>query len=74
MERRVVEHKLGLTPGFTRRYGINRLVYFEETSDIYAAIAREKQLKGWVKRKEIELIESINPDWKDLSKEWNGEI
>jgi hypothetical protein len=47
------------------------LVYFEETSDITAAIAREKQIKGWLRRKKVALIESVNPKWQDLSAEWN---
>ena len=72
LERRVSEHKLGLRQGFTSRYHIVLLVYFEETSDVHAAIERERQLKGWVRRKKIELIESINPEWKDLSDEWSS--
>lgn len=57
LKRRVYEHK-------------NKLVYFEETQDITSAIAREKQIKGWLRRKKIDLIESINPEWKDLSDGW----
>ena len=70
LERRVYEHKNGLAPGFTKRYNINRLVLFEETSDVNEAIAREKQLKGWVRRRKIELIEAANPKWDDLAAEW----
>jgi putative endonuclease len=67
IERRVREHKQGLIPGFTAKYRINRLVYVEETTDVRDAIAREKQIKAWRRAKKIELIESVNPDWKDLS-------
>ena len=68
--RRVYQHKHKLTPGFTSRYGLTRLVYFEETNDVRIAIAREKQIKGWLRRKKIALIESVNPEWKDLSEGW----
>ena len=70
LERRVYEHKTGSIPGFTSRYGLTRLVYYEETESIEAAITREKQLKGWLRRKKLELIECMNPDWRDLSQEW----
>ena len=70
LERRVSEHKHKLIVGFTNRYAIGRLVYFEEHGDIQAAIAREKQLKGWLRARKIALIESINPQWQDLSREW----
>ncbi len=70
LARRIAEHKQGRTPGFTSKYNVNRLVYFECCSDIYQAIEREKQIKGWIRQKKIELIEAQNPDWKDLSKEW----
>ncbi len=72
LERRVYEHKSKLVPGFTSRYNINRLAYFEETNDVEEAITREKQIKGWLRKKKIELIESINPDWEDMSKSWDG--
>jgi putative endonuclease len=68
--RRVLEGKRKMIPGFTSRYNINRLVHFEETMDIESAIAREKQLKSWLRKKKIDLIESTNPDWKDLSEDW----
>jgi putative endonuclease len=67
LERRVYEHKYHLVKGFTNKYKIEKLVYFEETSDIYAAITREKQIKGWLRKKKIALIESMNPGWNDLS-------
>jgi putative endonuclease len=70
LERRVYEHKQKLVPGFTARYNITRLVYFEATQDVHAAIAREKQIKGWLRSKKITLIESANPGWQDLSVEW----
>ena len=73
LERRVYEHKNGLTPGFTKRYNINQLVLVEETSDVNEAITRVKQLKGWVRRRKIELIEAANPRWDDLAAEWYGD-
>ena len=68
--RRVYEHKNKMVEGFTKKYNIKRLVYFEETSDIQAAIAKEKQIKGWLMVKKIALIESKNPEWNDLSEGW----
>ena len=68
--RRVYEHKNKLVPGFTNKYNIQFLVYYEAGSDIHAAIAREKQIKGWLRAKKIALIDSMNPQWKDLSEEW----
>lgn len=70
LERRVAEHQTGAIPGFTRRYHVHHLVYYEETSDVVAAIAREKQIKGWRRERKIALIESDNPEWRDLSAEW----
>ena len=67
--RRVYEHKLKLLEGFTKKYNITKLVYFENTTDVMAAISREKQIKGWLRRKKIVLIESVNPSWKDLSED-----
>ena len=71
LERRVAEHKSGIIPGFTQKYNCKKLVYFESFSDIEQAIAREKQLKGWVRRKKDALIDTINPDRNDLAAEWN---
>ena len=68
--RRVHEHKHKLLRGFTSRYAIDRLVYFEESDDARAAIGREKQLKGWLRARKIALIESTNPRWQDLSRSW----
>ncbi len=70
LERRVYEHKEKTAPGFTSTYNINRLVYYEDFADIRDAIAREKQIKGWLRAKKIALIESVNPKWNDLSEEW----
>ncbi|HEX9445363.1 MAG TPA: GIY-YIG nuclease family protein [Candidatus Binatia bacterium] len=67
LERRVYEHKQKLVPGFTSKYNIAQLVYFEATQDIQPAITREKQIKGWLRKKKIALIESMNPRWNDLS-------
>ena len=69
LERRVYEHKEKTAPGFST-YNINRLVYYEDLADIRDAIAREKQIKGWLRAKKIALIESVNPKWRDLSEEW----
>ena len=70
LHRRVYEHKQELVRGFTQKYKITQLVYFEETPDVKAAIAREKQIKGWLRSKKIALIESPNPQWQDLSEGW----
>jgi putative endonuclease len=59
-----------LIPGFTQKYNITFLVYFEETHDVKSAIAREKQIKGWLRSKKITLIETMNPKWDDLSTDW----
>ena len=66
LERRLTEHRNKTGTAFTHRYNINRLVYFEATSDIRAAIAREKQIKKWRREKKIALIEAMNPEWRDL--------
>ena len=70
LERRVYEHKMKLIPGYTSRFGMTMLVYYEFTGDVQAAIAREKELKGWVRRKKTSLINSFNPEWTDLSEDW----
>ena len=64
--KRVYEHKNHVVQGFTDKYNVDKLVYYEQTADIETAIAREKQLKGWLRAKKIKLIESINPHWQDL--------
>lgn len=70
LERRAYEHKQKLIPGFAARYNMARLVYYEVFSDVNAAVARETQIKGWLREKKIALIESVNPMWKDLSEGW----
>ncbi len=64
--RRVAEHRAGEVAGFTKRYGVKRLVYFEECDDVFGAIAREKQLKRWNRAWKIRWIEEKNPNWDDL--------
>ena len=70
LSRRVYEHRSGEIPGFSARYGISSLVYYETTTSIESAIMREKQIKAWTRKKRISLIESMNPEWKDLSLDW----
>ena len=74
LERRLWEHKHKVVEGFTKQYNIDRLVYFEETSDIRAALEREKQLKAWRRDKKIALIETVNPSWNDLSGQWQTSL
>ncbi len=71
LERRIYEHKHSLIEGFTKKYKLNRLVYCESCADVTQAIAREKQLKGWLRAKKNELVQSINPNWSDLSQSWS---
>lgn len=68
--RRIYEHKTEALDGFTKRYGVRELVYFEATVNVGAAIAREKQLKRWTRTRKFKLIEANNPDWRDLSIDW----
>jgi putative endonuclease len=70
LRRRVWEHKNGLCSGFTRDYRIHRLVYFGRFQYVRNAIHREKQLKGWLRKRKIALIETVNPTWEDLAAEW----
>ena len=72
LERRMYEHKHGLVDGFTRRYRVARLLYYEGTDDVRSAIGREKEIKGWRREKKLALIESANPSWVDLSEGWYG--
>jgi putative endonuclease len=67
LTRRVYEHRHKLIEGFTKKYNIDKLVYFEVFSNVDDAIRREKQIKGWLRKKKIELIESLNSEWNDLS-------
>lgn len=71
LERRMSEHKNALVEGFTKKYKINRLMYYETYNDIHEAIYREKQIKGWRRDKKIALIEADNPTWQDLSEDWD---
>jgi len=64
--KRVYEHKQKIVEGFTKKYNVDKLVYYDMFEGIENAIIREKQIKGWVRRRKIELINSVNPDWKDL--------
>jgi putative endonuclease len=73
LQRRVFAHKQKLIPGYSARYNISRLVYFEATENVAAAIEREKQIKGWLRRKKLALINSVNPAWLDLSAGWYHE-
>jgi putative endonuclease len=70
LETRVAQHKEKAFNGFSARYNIKKLVYFEETSDVHAAIAREKQIKGWTRKKKNDLVATVNPGWSDLSADW----
>jgi putative endonuclease len=72
LEKRVLQHKRKLLPGFTREYNVNRLVYYETFGDVRAAIEREKRIKGWLRAKKVALIVSANPAWRDLSQDWYG--
>ena len=69
LERRLYEHMHGDSGGFAKRYRTTTLVYFEETTDVNAAISREKQIKGWTRKKKEALIKEKNPQWKDLGEE-----
>ncbi len=73
IERRVQEHKNKVNKCFTSKYNCSKLVYYDYTPDILEAIGREKQIKGWLRKKKIALIESVNPDWNDLSEDWYDE-
>lgn len=70
IRKRVYQHKNKLVEGFSKKYNIDRLIYYEVFSDVRSAIVREKSIKGWLRSRKIELINTINPDWKDLSKDW----
>ena len=70
LERRLYEHKNKLVKGFTEKYNVNKLVYFEQSSDIESAITREKEIKKWRREKKNDLVESVNKKWNHLSKQW----
>jgi putative endonuclease len=67
LDKRMPQHRFKVVEGFTKTYNVTRLVYYERHPDIRAAIAREKQIKGWTRKKKVALIESSNPTWKDLA-------
>ena len=67
--RRLYEHKNKLVSGFTKKYNVSKLVYFEETSDVHSALGREKEIKKWRRAKKNALVVGVNPEWKDLSDE-----
>ena len=69
IERRINEHKNKIFEGFSKKYNLNKLVYYEHTNDVNAAIRREKEIKKWRREKKNKLIESMNPEWKDLAEE-----
>jgi putative endonuclease len=68
--RRIYQHRSGLVPGFTRKYSVNRLVYYEETPGALFAFDRERQIRGWSQEKKLRLIESTNAGWLDLAVDW----
>jgi putative endonuclease len=70
LERRIYEHKHHIVKGFTEKYSVSILVYFEQTIEIQSAIQREKQLKKWNRKWKLDLLEKLNPEWKDLSEDW----
>ena len=70
LRRRIYQHKKKLVPGFTQKYNVDRLVYYETTDDVRAAIAREKEIKKWRREKKNNLVIAANPEWKDLSEGW----
>jgi putative endonuclease len=70
LQKRIYEHRNKLANGFTQKYNINKLVYFEKTRDVITAIAREKEIKKWRREKKNQLINRNNPYWNDLSLEW----
>lgn len=69
LQRRLFEHRQGLIDGFTKKYKVYKLIYFETTTDVRVAIAREKQIKGWVRAKKNALIATLNAEWNDLGEE-----
>jgi putative endonuclease len=72
LERRLYEHKNNLVKGFTSRYNVHQLVYYEDVNDIQSALQREKQLKRWTRKWKLELIETVNPEWRDLGDDFTS--
>ena len=70
LERRLYEHKNNLLEGFTNKYNVHHLVYYEDVNDIQSALQREKQLKRWTRKWKLELIEKVNPEWRDLANDF----
>ncbi len=70
LQRRLFEHQQELADSFTKRYHVHKLIYFEITTDVKAAIEREKQIKSWSRKRKEQLIATMNPEWKDLTEEW----
>ena len=70
LQRRVYEHKEKMVNGFTKKYNVNKLVYYEQTTDIAAALNREKEIKKWRRNKKNIMVESTNPSWRDLSEDF----
>jgi putative endonuclease len=70
LARRVYEHKNGLVEGFTKKYRVHKLVYYEVTESVLAALEREKEIKKWRREKKNQLVEKMNPTWEDLSLKW----
>jgi putative endonuclease len=70
---RVYQHKNKTIKGFTSKYNVQKLVYFEHCNDVVSAITREKQIKGWIRAKKDALIVAHNPSWRDLSEDWYGD-
>jgi putative endonuclease len=70
LERRLYEHKNNLIEGFTKKYNVHHLVYYEDVNDIQSALQREKQLKRWTRKWKVELIEKVNPEWRDLAEDF----
>ena len=70
LEHRIYEHRHEMADGFTKKYHVHKLVYFESSNDVRAAISREKQIKGWKRDRKNQLVESMNPQWLDLSEQW----
>ena len=71
LQKRLYEHRMGLVEEFTKKYNVHKLVYFEQTNDVYSAISREKQLKKWSRQKKNSLVNTMNPQWRDLSEQWD---
>ena len=74
LPRRVHQHRSGYRSGFTKKYHITKLVYYEATSEVFSVIASEKHIKGWIKKKKVELIESTNPGWTDIAETWDDRL